>query len=125
MSKPKAQSFLKRFHLSWRTFFLKDTVEKELLVRISVELCNFFFNFLMFLGIILLFLNRKLNFDRNISTAIFHVHELLGFLIPIFGAIIADSWLGIYKTIKWMSLVFAVGSLIVSVCAVEALNLPT
>jgi dipeptide/tripeptide permease len=70
-------------------------------------------------------LNRKLHFDRNISTAIFHVNELLGFLIPVFGATIADSWLGLYQTILWMSVVFAVGCLIVSVGAIEALNLPT
>lgn len=82
------------------------------------------FDFNIFSGILLLFLNRKLNFDQNISSAIFHLNELLGFLIPIFGAIIADSWLGLYKTITWMSLVFALGCLTVSVCAIEALNLP-
>lgn len=125
MSELKAQSFQKRFRLSWRIFFSNDTVEKEFLVRFFIKIVQFSNAFPTLLGIFLLFLNRKLNFDRNISTAIFHVHELLGFLIPIFGAIIADSWLGIYKTIKWMSLVFAAGSLIVSVCAVEALNLPT
>jgi dipeptide/tripeptide permease len=76
------------------------------------------------LGILLLFLNRKLNFDKNLSTAVFHINELLGFLIPVFGAIIADSYLGIYKTITWMSLVFACGCFIIAVGAIEALNLP-
>jgi dipeptide/tripeptide permease len=71
----------------------------------------------------LLFLNRKLNFDIDVSTAIYHANEFLSFVIPIFGAIIADSYLGLYRTIKWMSLVFASGCMIVSVCTIEILKL--
>lgn len=76
-------------------------------------------------AVLVLYLNRKLNFDQSISTAIFHTNELLAYLFTIFGAVIADSWLGLFKTITLMSLVFSVGSVIVGVAAIEVLNLPT
>lgn len=75
-------------------------------------------------AILVLYLNRKLNFDPSSSTAIFHTNELLAYGFTIVGAIIADSWWGHFKTILWMSLVFTVGSLIVSIGAIEMLNLP-
>ncbi|XP_037045545.1 peptide transporter family 1-like isoform X2 [Bradysia coprophila] len=77
------------------------------------------------LAILVLYLNRKLSFDPSLSTALFHTNELLAYGFTIFGAIIADSWWGHFKTILWMSLVFAVGSVIVSVGSIEQLHLPT
>lgn len=76
-------------------------------------------------AILALYLHRKLNFDPSTSTAIFHTNELLAYAFTIIGAIIADSWLGLFKTILWMSLVFAVGGAVVSVGSIELLNLPT
>lgn len=75
-------------------------------------------------AILALYLNTKLNFDPSISTAIYHINELLVYSFTIVGAIIADSWLGLYRTILWMTLVFSVGSSIVSFASVESLNLP-
>lgn len=72
----------------------------------------------------MLYFNRKLNFDPSSSTAIFHTFELLSYGFPIIGAIIADSWWGHFKTLLWMSLVFTIGSVIVSIGAIEILNLP-
>jgi dipeptide/tripeptide permease len=78
-----------------------------------------------FSAILALYLNRKLNFDPSTSTAIFHTNELLAYSFTIIGAIIADSWLGLFNTILWMSLVFAVGSTVVALAAIESLSLPT
>jgi dipeptide/tripeptide permease len=55
---------------------------------------------------LIIYLNVKLNFDEDTSTAIYHVNELLTFFFPIFGAIIAESFCGLYKAIVIM---FAVG----------------
>ena len=33
------------------------------------------------------------------------------YYLPIFGAIIADGWLGKYRTILWLSIVYCLGSL--------------
>ena len=71
-----------------------------------------------------LFLNQKLGFDPNISTALFHAYEFLVFSMTIIGAIIADNWLGIYKTLLSMSFVYAVGAAFLSVGTIDPFNLP-
>lgn len=69
-------------------------------------------------------MNQKLKFDSSESTAIYHTNELVGLLATILGAVVADSWLGLYKTITTMKLVFSVGALIISFGAIELFNLP-
>lgn len=43
----------------------------------------------------------------------------------IFGAIISDSWLGKFKTILILSVVYTAGSTVIAVGAIPTLNLPT
>lgn len=72
-----------------------------------------------------LYLNTKLNFDQSTSTAIMHANDFLVYFFTIIGAVIADSWWGAYKTISLMMVVYSCGVAILSVGAIEALNLPT
>jgi solute carrier family 15 (oligopeptide transporter), member 1 len=71
-----------------------------------------------------LFLHHKLNFDPNVSTALYHTYEFLIYFFTIIGAIIAESWIGLFKTITSMSFVYAVGAAIVSIGGIETLGLP-
>lgn len=76
------------------------------------------------IAILAIYINQKLEFDSNVSTALFHVNELVLYFFSIFGAILADSWLGLFKTISWMTLLFSVGAAIITVSSVDALELP-
>jgi solute carrier family 15 (oligopeptide transporter), member 1 len=71
-----------------------------------------------------LFFNLQLGFDPNTSTALFHTYEFFVFSFTIVGAIIADNWLGLFKTIVSMSLVYSTGLALVSVGTISPLNLP-
>lgn len=71
-----------------------------------------------------LFFNRKLGFDPSLSTALFHAYEMFVMSFTVIGAIVADNWLGLYRTIISMSFVYAAGALLIAVGAVEPLNLP-
>lgn len=71
-----------------------------------------------------LFFNRKLGFDPSFSTALFHTYEFSVFFLTIIGAIIADTWLGLYKTLLSMSCVYAVGAALIALGTIEPLNLP-
>jgi len=51
------------------------------------------------------------------------VHEALSYSFTIIGAIIADSWLGHFKTIIWMELAYVVGAIIAAIANIEPLNL--
>lgn len=42
----------------------------------------------------------------------------------IFGAIIADSWLGKFRTIFYLSIVYVLGSAVITFGAIPTLNLP-
>lgn len=72
-----------------------------------------------------LYLNRKLNFEESTSTAIMHANDFLVYFFTIIGAIIGDGWWGAYKTIALMMVVYFCGLVVVSISAIEALNLPT
>lgn len=69
-------------------------------------------------------MNQKLNFDSDASTAIFHANEFILYFFSIIGAIIADSWLGLYKTISLMTLLLSVGAGIVSIVSIDVFQLP-
>jgi solute carrier family 15 (oligopeptide transporter), member 1 len=77
-----------------------------------------------FPAILALFLNRKLGFNPDMSTALYHTYEFLIYFFTIIGAIIAESWLGLFKTITWMSLVYALGAGIISFGTIETIGVP-
>lgn len=81
-------------------------------------------NLKFFLAILALFLNRKLNFDPNMSTALFHSYEFLIYFFIIFGTIIAESLLGVFKTLVIMTLTYSFGSAMIAVSGIEAINMP-
>lgn len=76
------------------------------------------------IAILALYMKQELNFDSNVSTAIFHANEFILYFFSIIGAMIADSWLGLYRTILLMTLLMSVGAGILSVVSVEILQLP-
>lgn len=71
-----------------------------------------------------LFLNLKLGYDKDTSTAIYHSYAFLVFFFPIAGSIIADSYWGQFKTVFWMSIVLGFGCIIMAVGTIKELNLP-
>lgn len=72
----------------------------------------------------MLYLTRKLGYDDDVATIIYHTFTTLVYFMCVFGAILSDSWLGKFNTILYLSIVYAIGSLIVSLGAIPTLNLP-
>lgn len=69
-------------------------------------------------------MNLKLGYDRDASTAIYHTYEFLAFIFAFTGGAIADSWLGMYKTIVLTSTIFAGSAFLMAVSVVDSLYLP-
>ncbi len=63
-------------------------------------------------------------YDPDVSTIIYHTFTMLVYFMCIFGAIIADSWWGRFKTIVILSIVYSIGSVLIAVGAIEPWNLP-
>lgn len=92
---------------------------------ICPSFCELFFWIVSFVtAILVLFLHLKLGYDQHTSTAIYHTYVFMAYLLPLVGSVIADSWLGQFKTLFWMSLVYSIGAISVAVGTIDALNLP-
>lgn len=74
-------------------------------------------------AILPLYFNLKLGLDSSSSSSLFHIYEFLGFFFTIVGAIIADSWLGHYKTILGIGFLYAGGSAMIALGNIDILNI--
>ncbi|XP_072253659.1 solute carrier family 15 member 2 [Leuresthes tenuis] len=85
------------------------------------EFCERFSYYGMKAVLTLYFLNY-LKWDKDLSTAIYHAFSSLCYFSPILGAIIADSWLGKFKTIIYLSVVYVIGHVVKSVGAIPSVG---
>ncbi|NXB99271.1 S15A1 protein, partial [Orthonyx spaldingii] len=73
-------------------------------------------------AVLILYFKYFLHWEDNFSTAIYHTFVALCYLTPILGAIIADSWLGKFKTIAYLSIVYTIGQAVLSVGSINDLT---
>ncbi|XP_011313545.1 peptide transporter family 1 [Fopius arisanus] len=97
---------------------------KAIIFIVCMEFCERFSYYGM-RTILSLYLKNKLHFSDDSSTVIYHIFMMFIYFFPLFGAILADSMLGRFKTIFYLSLVYALGQLILAAGAVPPLGLPT
>lgn len=71
-----------------------------------------------------LYLVEQLLYDDNKATVIYHSFSLVGAAFPIVGSIVADSWLGKFKSICYFSFLYLLGYVLISLAAIVPLNLP-
>jgi len=53
----------------------------------------------VFAAILILYLTTWLNFDDSTATSIYHAFVVLCYFSPLLGAIIADGYLGKYRSV--------------------------
>ena len=75
-------------------------------------------------AVLALYLTQKLNYDDDTATVIYHIFTSLAYFFPLMGAILADSFLGKFKTILYLSIVYCIGSALIAMGAIPPLNLP-
>lgn len=73
----------------------------------------------------MLYFTQKLMYDDNTATVLYHAFSTMVYFMCVFGAIISDSWLGKFKTILILSVVYAFGNTIIALGAIPTLSLPT
>nr|XP_033802595.1 solute carrier family 15 member 2 isoform X2 [Geotrypetes seraphini] len=69
-------------------------------------------------AVLTLYFLYYLHWDETLSTTVYHAFSGLCYFTPIFGAVIADSWLGKFRTIIYLSVVYVLGHLIKSIGAI-------
>ncbi|KAH8264743.1 hypothetical protein KR044_008812, partial [Drosophila immigrans] len=90
---------------------------------ISNEFCERF-NYYGMRAILVLYLTHKLGYNEETSTVLFHIFTMLVYIFPLLGALIADGWLGKYKTILYLSVLYSLGALVVAIGAVPLDGMP-
>uniref|UniRef100_H0XE89 Solute carrier family 15 member 1 n=1 Tax=Otolemur garnettii TaxID=30611 RepID=H0XE89_OTOGA len=73
-------------------------------------------------AILILYFKNFISWNDNLSTAIYHTFVALCYLTPILGALIADSWLGKFKTIVSLSIVYTIGQAVISISSINDLT---
>ncbi|XP_053419873.1 solute carrier family 15 member 1 isoform X1 [Nycticebus coucang] len=73
-------------------------------------------------AILILYFTNFMGWNDNLSTAIYHTFVALCYLTPILGALIADSWLGKFKTIVSLSIVYTIGQAVISISSINDLT---
>uniref|UniRef100_A0A3Q3FXY2 Solute carrier family 15 member 1a n=1 Tax=Labrus bergylta TaxID=56723 RepID=A0A3Q3FXY2_9LABR len=70
-------------------------------------------------AVLVLYFKYFLRWDDDLATSIYHTFVAFCYLTPILGAIVADSWLGKFKTIIYLSIVYAIGQVAMAVSAIH------
>ncbi|XP_031625572.1 peptide transporter family 1-like [Contarinia nasturtii] len=94
---------------------------KRVFFIIGNEFCERF-NYFGMKAILVLYITEKLNKDDNFATVQFHAFSMLVYFANVFGGILCDNWLGKFKTIIYLSMVYCIGSVVMAVGAVPHIN---
>ncbi|XP_075228642.1 peptide transporter family 1-like isoform X2 [Lycorma delicatula] len=96
---------------------------KAVFFIISNELCERFSYYGM-RTILAIYLQKRLRYSENAATIIFHLFVMLCYFFPLVGAVIADSYLGRFRTIIYFSFVYAIGNIVLALSSVSVLQIP-
>ena len=90
---------------------------------VANEFCERF-NYYGMRTILVLYLTSKLQLSDDTSTVVYHTFLFLNYFTCVFGAILADAKLGKFYTIFYLSIVYASGSVMIAIGAIEKLGMP-
>ncbi|XP_044758096.1 peptide transporter family 1-like isoform X2 [Coccinella septempunctata] len=90
---------------------------------VSNEFCERFCFYGM-RSILTLYMVNILLYSKADATVIYHTFIMMVYFFPLIGAIISDSFLGKFRTIFYVSIIYAAGSIILSISSIPSLNLP-
>ncbi|KAH7671596.1 Protein PEPT-1, partial [Aphelenchoides avenae] len=106
-----------RISQTWRDI-VRQWPKRTLLI-LTTEFCERYSFFGMRTILTLYFLN-VLKFNEGHSTAFFNGFAVLCYTTPILGSIIADGYIGKFKTILAVSVVYACGQVLLAISATRA-----
>ncbi|GJQ78758.1 hypothetical protein Trydic_g2792 [Trypoxylus dichotomus] len=98
---------------------MDSSMPASIVCIIATEFCERF-SFCGLRTILSLYLRNELRLSENSATTVYHVFIMICYILPILGAICADSGLGRYRTIFYFSVIYLVGNMIMVFAAIPA-----
>jgi dipeptide/tripeptide permease len=80
------------------------------------------FSFYGLKAILMLYMKNQLGFTDNVATAGLHIFVMTAYSMTLFGGILSDTYLGKYKTILYLSIVYCIGGALLSITAVPGVT---
>ncbi|XP_034831355.1 peptide transporter family 1-like [Maniola hyperantus] len=96
---------------------------RVVIIIMLAEFCERF-SFSGMRAFLTLYLRSKLGYSDEGATEIYHVFSTFVYFFPILGGILADNYLGKFRTILYLMFVYAAGNILVAVTAIPQLELP-
>lgn len=72
------------------------------------------FSFYGMKSILIVFMTQQMLFEKSLAVSYYHSFTAACYLLPLLGAYISDRFLGKYKTIMLLSVVYCIGHLILA-----------
>ncbi|XP_076351092.1 solute carrier family 15 member 1-like [Tachypleus tridentatus] len=95
----------------------KGKYPKSVFFIIGNEFCERFCFYGM-KAVLTLYLLNILLYDDDTATMIYHIFTMACYFTPVFGAVLADSLLGKYRTILHISILHAVGNIVLALASI-------
>lgn len=71
-----------------------------------------------------MYLTNILLYSESDAKVVYHTFTMLAYFFPVLGAIISDSLLGKFRTILYVSMIYAAGSVLLALTSAEPIGLP-
>ena len=113
MANPEIQSIMAK----------KQRFPKHVFLIILNEFCERF-SYYGIRTILALYLTKFIGIDRDTTTAIYSAFTAICYFTPVIGAIISDGYLGKFKTILYLSIVYLIGEIILCLTSFKPLGAP-
>ncbi|XP_053606765.1 peptide transporter family 1-like [Plodia interpunctella] len=104
-------------YLDMRPSVPKDRFPRIILIIILAEFCERF-SFSGMKAFLTLYLRSKLGYTDDGATEIYHLFSTFAYVFPIIGGVLADNYLGKFRTILYLMFVYAAGNILVAVTAI-------
>ncbi|ODN00565.1 Solute carrier family 15 member 2 [Orchesella cincta] len=75
-------------------------------------------------AVLTIYMRNELNFSENTATSYYHIFLMLCYGLPVVWGVLSDSWLGKYRTIFYVSILFAIGNVTLTLSSIPPLKLP-
>lgn len=101
----------------------KAKFPKRVFLIIINEFCERF-SYYGLRTILIIYFTQFIHISDNNATALFHAFTMICYFTPIFGAIIADCYIGMFKTILSISIIYAIGEVVLCLTSIKPLGAP-
>lgn len=101
----------------------KNKYPKTVFLIILNEFCERF-SYYGIRTVLFLYLTNFIKIEQHSATAIYHAFTVICYFTPVLGAILADGYLGLYKTILYVSIVYSIGEIILTLTSAIPLGAP-